>query len=746
MKKVLLFTSLCFATLVASAQDLITKVPKNASVVIALKGRNITDLVSISEFENSKIGKMFIKQLSRKTDGAVADLETLGINLSENFYYFMETQEGIFTHNFLVPLNDKRGFFSLLSEHQKEEVQYDGDFAYMVDDYDHMVTMWNDDTLLITVSQEENDYDDVYGYDDYDYDYAEDAAEAVEAAADAAEATYPVLSFDETTYNFGTIKEGDIVAHTFNFTNTGGSSLVISDAKASCGCTVPSYSTDEIAPGESGSIDVKFNSSNKSGGQSKTVTITANTENGTEQLYIKGKITEDGVAEVESVVEIVEEAYEIEETVIESTEDYDSSFYSDDYYAEQDRKREIREAKRVEKRKDAMVSVIEKAKATLKGNYAEGSILMNSSYIKSVGAGKDEATVWVNDFTTLYKEAIPSYFGNSYYGDNPYDIFNYDRLYGGMSLTSKLNFDDTNASIKTIYTMNEEMAEYQRAIYNGKMNSNFYKYFNEDNMSGYFSINTSTEGTLKAYPKLVDAMFDGVEKEHLEDFVPIATRLISILLDEEAIAKVVRGDMLLVMNGVENVEVTYTTYDYDENYESVEVTKTKTEAVPNFILMITSEEKEIFNRLMRIGIKEGAVTAENGFYQVEIPDAPFTVNMLFKDNTLLISNSKADITAMSNGTYNAKVSGRHKKLISKNAGSIYINGKNIASDIPEDMVPDSYREKLNYISNNVEDVEFRIGKMKGNVLEGEMILNTPEGKGHKNSLAYFLNMIDALVD
>ncbi|WP_233268655.1 DUF1573 domain-containing protein [Cellulophaga sp. L1A9] len=743
MKKVLLFTTLCFATLVVSAQDLISKVPKNASVVIALKGRNITDLVSVSEFENSKMGKMFIKELSRKTDGSVTDLETLGIDLSANFYYFMETEEGVFTHSFLVPLKDKRGFFSLLSESDKEKIQYEGGLSYMVESYDNMVTMWNDDTLLITIAQEESNYDDVYGYDDYDY-----TVEAVEEAADAVAGYYPILSFDESTYNFGTIKEGDVVEHTFNFTNTGDSALVITDAKASCGCTVPSFSSEEIAPGESGTILVKFDSSNKSGSQSKTVTITSNTENEVERLYIEGTITEDGVAEVEEVAEIIEDIYvdEIEETVIESTEYDDSSYYNDDYYEEQDRKREIRAAKRAADRLVSLASIIEKAKKIMKGSYAEGSILKNSSYVKSIGSGKDEATVWVNDFTALYRDAIPSYFGGGYYGDNPYDMFNFDRLYGGMSLTSKLNFDDTNASIKTVYTMNDEMAEYQRAIYNGKMNKNFFKYFNEDSMNGYFSINTSTEGTLSAYPKLVDAMFEGVEKEHLEDFVPIATRLISILLDEEAIAKVVRGDMLLVMNGVENVEVTYTTYDYDENYESIEVTKTKTEPIPKFILMVTSEEKEIFNRIMKIGIKEGAVTAENGFYQVEIPDAPFTVNMLFKDNTLLISNSKADITAMSNGTYNAKVSGRHKKLISKNAGSIYINGKSLTKDIPEDMVPNSYREKLDYISNNVEDLEFRVGKMKGNVLEGEMILNTPEGKGHKNSLAYFLNMIDALVD
>ena len=66
------------------------------------------------------------------------------------------------------------------------------------------------------------------------------------------------------------------VQHAFTFTNTGSEPLIISNAKGSCGCTVPVWPREPVAPGESGVIDVKFNSKGKKGKQSKKVTLTTN--------------------------------------------------------------------------------------------------------------------------------------------------------------------------------------------------------------------------------------------------------------------------------------------------------------------------------------------------------------------------------------------------------------------------------------------------------------------------------------
>jgi len=101
-------------------------------------------------------------------------------------------------------------------------------------------------------------------------------AEAATAVVDNTPKT--TLEFKETEHDWGELIDGDKAQHTFEFTNTGSNPLIISSAKGSCGCTVPKWPKEPIAPGETGKIDVEFASKNKKGKQTKTVTITANTE------------------------------------------------------------------------------------------------------------------------------------------------------------------------------------------------------------------------------------------------------------------------------------------------------------------------------------------------------------------------------------------------------------------------------------------------------------------------------------
>lgn len=90
-------------------------------------------------------------------------------------------------------------------------------------------------------------------------------------------ATLAAISFEKYEHNFGKVKEGEKVSHVFKFKNTGANDLIISDARGSCGCTVPQWPKEPIKPGASGEIKVEYDSKGKSGVQKKTVSITANT-------------------------------------------------------------------------------------------------------------------------------------------------------------------------------------------------------------------------------------------------------------------------------------------------------------------------------------------------------------------------------------------------------------------------------------------------------------------------------------
>ncbi len=100
------------------------------------------------------------------------------------------------------------------------------------------------------------------------------------------------FEFKQKVFDFGTVKEGEVVEHDYVFTNVGKTPLVISNAQGSCGCTVPEFPKEPIAPGADGKIKVKFNSEGKGGNVEKEVTLTANTYPETvTKLTIKGKVT-----------------------------------------------------------------------------------------------------------------------------------------------------------------------------------------------------------------------------------------------------------------------------------------------------------------------------------------------------------------------------------------------------------------------------------------------------------------------
>lgn len=102
--------------------------------------------------------------------------------------------------------------------------------------------------------------------------------------------TMATMDFTDTTHNFGNIREGEKVVYDFAFKNNGSTPLIIANAVGSCGCTVPAYPTEPVAPGATGAIKVEFNSADKAGHQEKSITINSNTARGVNTLYITADV------------------------------------------------------------------------------------------------------------------------------------------------------------------------------------------------------------------------------------------------------------------------------------------------------------------------------------------------------------------------------------------------------------------------------------------------------------------------
>ncbi len=100
----------------------------------------------------------------------------------------------------------------------------------------------------------------------------------------------PAFKFEKEVYDVGKIKQGEKVSFDFIFTNTGNTPLIISDAVATCGCTVPEIPKEPVAAGAKSKINVVFSSAGKEGVQDKVVTITANTIPAQTKIHLIGEV------------------------------------------------------------------------------------------------------------------------------------------------------------------------------------------------------------------------------------------------------------------------------------------------------------------------------------------------------------------------------------------------------------------------------------------------------------------------
>jgi len=115
---------------------------------------------------------------------------------------------------------------------------------------------------------------------DYNINNPNSATESVRSGS-------PTIDFEEMEYNFGTVIAGEKVSHAFVFKNNGKGNLIISNVKTSCGCTASKWTKEPVKPGETGIIEIVFDSANRSGKQTKTAIVYSNAQpNSSTELVI----------------------------------------------------------------------------------------------------------------------------------------------------------------------------------------------------------------------------------------------------------------------------------------------------------------------------------------------------------------------------------------------------------------------------------------------------------------------------
>lgn len=358
------------------------------------------------------------------------------------------------------------------------------------------------------------------------------------------------------------------------------------------------------------------------------------------------------------------------------------------------------------------------------------SVLTNRSYLSSTS--KDAlATVWIPSFEAIYTSLLPELreFGQSgklfsYYGDFQAGLYADEE---GFKLQSQLG-------------LNDNMAKRFKRIYGNKLNRKFLKYVDTDEAVGLFALSMDTRAYLEELPELMKDTYGGLF-ERYEDDINLGADLVSLLLDEAAIAKVAKGDALFVLNGLTEQEVPYTTYEYDEDYNYIEIDTTRMETVPDFLLMFSSDDESLYNRIMTYVMNKGFLTEQNGVFRFSDGDLPFELVFARKNGVVFIGTSADQLTAIVNGRYRGKMDKFTRRLLTKNKAAGLLSAKKIAQEIPDEQLAmlDTHIP-LHKIFGSMGDFYFKSAGVKGNRISGEFVAQTPDG--YENAMQYLFDLVD----
>ncbi|MEJ0101464.1 MAG: hypothetical protein WDO19_02415 [Bacteroidota bacterium] len=367
------------------------------------------------------------------------------------------------------------------------------------------------------------------------------------------------------------------------------------------------------------------------------------------------------------------------------------------------------------------------------------SIATNPQYMKSIDVNA-VASVWIDKPMDLYYNLIPS---NFMYGRGlSNSFFNRSNNSWYKNFTAKIFLEEKQIRISSAVELTDEMVAMQQKMMNRKLNKKFLNYINSDSLLGYMTWAMDTKAYLESFPKMLENTYGRMGLN--SDEYSLATEFISFIIDEDAISQLVKGDGMVLFNGLYPQQTTYTDYVYDENYKATPVEKTKTDTLPRFLLMFSSDENNFERKLINYGIKKETVKQRDGFYELTIPSSPMTFFFMNKEGIFFLTNSVADMQHISSGNFKANISKQEKKLLLAHNYTMFINPSKISGQIATTEIgaAENLSSAMNTFSK-MGNIRAVMNPVKANVMSGELTMDVPAN--NRNSLKYIFDVFDSFI-
>lgn len=338
------------------------------------------------------------------------------------------------------------------------------------------------------------------------------------------------------------------------------------------------------------------------------------------------------------------------------------------------------------------------------------------------------------NFGSIFTDA---YFGPGGMGSYGFIQGYLSKLYNSDS-SYNLYFDQDKVKLTTDYRHKDPAA--QKSItdfYTGKSNKKLSNLLSDKSI-GYFAVNLNGYKSFDATYDLIENM---AENQEYKKEVSLMVETIKIVLDEKAIAKILPGNAIFILNDLNYKKVEYTDYEYDEDYNEKEVKKTKDAAMPDFTFAFVTENEGYWTRLfdMLSTNKETSkdFTKKGNFYEFKNEENAEIENMIFaiQDGIVYITTSAANIGVKPQSATTRK----YAKDIAKHSLSGWFNAKKLVVGLEKEFTDQKDKDLYHLFRNRTGEMTYKTDA-KSESIQTEMNYHIDDSS--ENSLMYFFDLFD----
>lgn len=368
----------------------------------------------------------------------------------------------------------------------------------------------------------------------------------------------------------------------------------------------------------------------------------------------------------------------------------------------------------------------------LSGSYKSLSIADQEKVLKNLGLIR----LYVPRVEDLYRGLMPYTTSLPYYYMGiKLDKFKTGYQDGLLDLVQEGNVLRLKGSVG----LDKELAEMSKRMYARKPNSKFSKYLTDKTL-GFFNVNINSEAYLREMPSYMAKYYSGLLGPQ-QDVVEWGLMALEIALDEKAIAQVMPGDHLVVVNGLRKFKKDYIDYTYDDDYNATEVKKTKEETLPVFIWMFTSKDQRLIKKGLEMAVSKHVGQIHDGIYTFSTKKAmDFPMYVLLKEDLVMVSNDSLSLNDIRQNKMVAPVNKDFVKLMKQNKMSAAIDLQKLPGVLKEmGVAPSKQWEATLAQLNQYGSTAITSKGVVGNRAEVEMSTKLPQTRD--GAISYLLDQI-----